>query len=597
MLLLSLCACVDNGGKTVTKEELIYDKFPLEYNLNDKVDVTKIQVKVTYDDETTEFIPLDRKCVTGLDNVTATIGIKTLTVKYHGITDEINIGVYYGDDAYTEPYRSQFHYSKYFGWINDPNGLVYNAYTGEYHMYYQDGRRMSSNPANPWSERNWGHAVSTDLVHWQEIAGYALYPENDGFGDIWSGACVVDKENTSGLFDDETNPDERIVAIYSVTRPQQQYCLAYSLDGGYTFNKYDGNPVIDNSSAQFGGGFRDCKIYRIKDDSVEGGAYWLIVTAGESVGLRLFTSYNLIDWTFNSVVCDKNGNPIKDECPFMASLPVDNDKNNIKYVVSPGGTGYYVGSLEKDENGLVHFVCESDKIVMNGGKDYYATMDWYLGDSDRVIFTSWIQDYYYQTNEKDTPDRKWEGLMSIPYEASLVTEADGEIRLHLYPVEELDVIKSDEIFSVNDITVNETQSNILDSVKDNCFEINLDCSYEDLSGGKFGFKVRKSDNTYVEIYYDIATSSLVVDQSNCKVANSVSVYKITANADKRVKLRILVDIGAIDAIINDGMGTISTLYFVDNSFTDMEFFADKCSVQIRELTINHLNSIYHKNNA
>ena len=155
-LTFGLFACADKGGKNVADEKLVYDGFPLEYCLNDAVDVTKIKVKVTYDDGSTELVPLDRRCVSGLDNVTSAIGIKTLTVKYKDISDEIKIGVYYGGDAYAEQYRSQFHYSKYFGWINDPNGLVYNAHTGEYHLYYQDGRRMSSNPANMWSERNWG---------------------------------------------------------------------------------------------------------------------------------------------------------------------------------------------------------------------------------------------------------------------------------------------------------------------------------------------------------------------------------------------------------------------------------------------------------
>ena len=91
-LSLCLCACADNGGKNVVKEELIYDAFPLEYCLNENVDVTKISVKITYDDETTEIVPLDRRYVSGLDNVTSTLGIKTLTVKYKDISDEIDIG-------------------------------------------------------------------------------------------------------------------------------------------------------------------------------------------------------------------------------------------------------------------------------------------------------------------------------------------------------------------------------------------------------------------------------------------------------------------------------------------------------------------------
>lgn len=591
LLLSGLCGCMGKKDSAVLKEELVYDDFPVEYALNDEVDVTKIRIKKTYADGSTKTEALDRGCVSGLDNITSSTGIKTITIKYKDITESINIGVYYGDDAYTEEYRSQFHYSRYFGWLNDPNGLVYNAYTGEYHLYYQAGRRMASNPANIWSERNWGHAVSTDLIHWSEVPGMAIYAENDGFGDIWSGACVVDKNNTSGLFDDSINPDERIVAVYSVTRPQQQYCMAYSLDGGYTFIKYDGNPVIDNSTAQWGGGFRDCKIYHMNDAD---GEYWLMITAGESA-IRLFTSYDLIDWVYNSSCYDMNGDSIGTECPFLVSLPLDGDESNMKYVISSGGKTYYIGSLEKDSNGLLRFVCESEAIPMNGGSDYYATMDWYIDSDDKVIFTSWISDYYYQTNSSDTPDRKWEGIMSIPYEASLVTEEDGDIRLRLNPIKELDILKDEELFYVGDLRVDDTQSNILAGVKDNCFEIDLDCNYSDIDSGCFGFKVRKSNNTYVNIYYDIAASSLVVDQSNCKASNAVSTYKTDVDPEGHVKLRILVDVGAIDAIVNDGEGTISTIYFVDNKYTDMEFYTEQCNVQINELVINHLNSIYHKN--
>ena len=600
--LLCSCSNVENptsssGGipevNEIVSQEFCYDDFAIEYNIDDVVDVTKIKIKNTHEDGSVSYENISRSNAKGLDNITATLGVKTITLNYNDLSDSINIFVYYGDDAYTEEYRNQFHYSKYFGWLNDPNGLVYNAYTKEYHMYYQDGPRMGDNAADYWSTRSWGHAVSKDLVHWEQQPGYAIYPQADGFDDIWSGACVVDKNNTTGLFPEYINPEERIVAIYTVTRPQQQYCMAYSLDGGYTFIKYKGNPVIDNSLAQYGGGFRDCKIYWIKDESQEDGGDWLIITSGES-GMRLFTSDNLIDWKFNSFVNDLSGTPIGTECPMFFSLPVDGDENNIKYIVSPGGTGYYVGTLQKDEQGVYKFICETQKIPFNGGSKFYASQDWYL-DSDRVIITSWIQDYYMESHKKETPDRKWEGFLSIPYEAKLKTNQNGEVRLYTTPISELDILKGEELFAVDDFSLDASMSNILYGIEDNTFEINLDCTYVSDSKGKFGFNVRKYNDNYVSVYYDIASSSIVVDQSKTSIAKYIDRMSIPTPQDKHIKIRLMVDMGGIDVIVNDGEGVISTIYFSLNEYKDMEMFIENCELNVNTLSVTHLYSIYHKN--
>ena len=607
-MLSLLCSCVDTSNssssgtnenpKEIVSQEFCYDDFQIEYYLDDIVDVTTIKVKSTYDDGSISYTNISKNNAKGLDNITSTLGVKTISLTYEDIQDSINVFVYYNenyfsDNSFNEEFRSQFHFSRHFNWVNDPNGLFYNAYTKEYHMYYQAGDRMGENAGNYWSTRYWGHAVSTDLVHWQEQQGYVLYPQNDGFGDIWSGACVIDKDNTTGLFPSYINPEERVVAIYSVTRPQQQFCLAYSLDGGYTFIKYEGNPVIDNSLAQYGGGFRDCKVYWIEDESKENKGVWMIITSGES-GMRLFTSDDLIEWKFNSMVNDLYGTPIGNECPMFFSLPVDGNENNIKYVVSPGGTGYYLGTLQKNENGLYRFVCETEKIVFNGGQKHYASQDWTL-DSDRVVITSWIQDYYMETNANDTPDRKWEGYLSIPYEAKLKTNEAGQVRLYTYPVSELDILKGEELLYVDDLNVDNSTANVLYGIEDNTFEINLDCNYTSESVGRFGFKVRKSGDEYISIYYDIASKMIVVDQSKVKVAKYIDTMKFIQPSDKRIKMRILVDIGNIDVFVNDGEAAISTIYFQDNDYKEMEMFVEECEVYCSSLSVTHLYSIYNKN--
>ena len=148
---------------------------------------------------------------------------------------------------YKEELRPQFHFTQYQYSLNDPNGLVYNAATGEYHMYFQSDEPFHTQYAVEGNSKSWGHAVSRDLVNW-EMFDRVIEPDENGT--IWSGSCVVDKDNTSGLFDENTPPEARIVALYTYyggTKPTNGLCsigLAYSPDGGYTFIKPFSEPII-----------------------------------------------------------------------------------------------------------------------------------------------------------------------------------------------------------------------------------------------------------------------------------------------------------------------------------------------------------------
>ncbi|HVO71816.1 MAG TPA: glycoside hydrolase family 32 protein, partial [Aggregatilineaceae bacterium] len=160
------------------------------------------------------------------------------------------------DSLYREPYRPQFHFSPARNWMNDPNGLVY--YAGEYHLYFQ------CNPDDlnwDWRKLHWGHAISTDLLHWREIP-LALYPDTTGA--TLSGSVVVDVENTAGF---KTGINDPLIAIFtsgSEGNSQhpwdafQQQSIAFSNDRGRTWTPYDGNPVIPNPGLA---DFRDPKVF------------------------------------------------------------------------------------------------------------------------------------------------------------------------------------------------------------------------------------------------------------------------------------------------------------------------------------------------
>jgi fructan beta-fructosidase len=146
------------------------------------------------------------------------------------------------NDYYKEQHRPQYHFSPESGWMNDPNGMVY--YDGEYHLFYQ----YYPNGIQ-WDTMHWGHAVSTDMLHWEHLP-IAIYPDELGY--IFSGSAVIDHKNTSGLGTTGVPP---MIAIFthhnmegerSGRNDYQVQSIAYSLDGGRTFTKYDGNPVVEN---------------------------------------------------------------------------------------------------------------------------------------------------------------------------------------------------------------------------------------------------------------------------------------------------------------------------------------------------------------
>jgi sucrose-6-phosphate hydrolase SacC (GH32 family) len=142
---------------------------------------------------------------------------------------------------YDEPYRPQYHFSPPMHFMNDPNGLVY--FNGAYQLYYQ------YNPLQLVAgNQSWGHAVSTDLIHWQNSDPQIAIPEvltGPLAGQIFTGSAVVDTNNTSGFF--TGHPGQALVAIYTLNQPTREVQnVAYSLDNGLTYTNYSGNPVLNS---------------------------------------------------------------------------------------------------------------------------------------------------------------------------------------------------------------------------------------------------------------------------------------------------------------------------------------------------------------
>ena len=331
---------------------------------------------------------------------------KTATVKILGLKkDALAINLMRLSDTFdttnTDYYRPSYHFTPLYGWMNDPNGMVYKD--GEYHLYFQ------YNPyGSKWGNMHWGHAVSRDLINWEHLDPAIA---RDPVGHIFSGSSVVDKKNTAGFGKDA------IIAIYtnnSVNHDEVQ-CIAYSNDNGRTFTKYEGNPVL----TPFDGlkDFRDPKVFWYEKDK----CWFMIVSADKET--RFYKSKNLKKWDYVSAFGKGLGQqPCQYECPDFFQLPVNGDEKNMKWVmtmnINPGcwfggsATEYFVGDFDGK-----NFTCPDANEVkwLDWGKDHYATVT-FSNTGSRVLAITWMSNWQYANL---TPFKQNRGANGLPRELKL----------------------------------------------------------------------------------------------------------------------------------------------------------------------------------
>lgn len=333
---------------------------------------------------------------------------KTVTITYEGNADGLS-KIYESDqpagqeEMYHEKNRPQFHFTTRRGWINDPNGLIF--YDGEYHLFYQH------NPyEREWENMHWGHAVSRDLVHWEELND-ALYP--DALGTMFSGSAVIDYENTSG-FGSKKNP-AMVVAYTASSANRQVQCIAYSLDRGRTFTKYEKNPVVDSKEKWNSVDTRDPRLFWYAP-----GGHWVMVL-NERDGHSIYTSADLKEWTYQSHVTGFW------ECPELIELPVDGDKTRTKWVMYGASGTYMIGSFD------------GKRFTPEGGKYCYTTGSIYAAQTINNIPASDGRRIQIGWGRISHPDMPFNGMMLLPTELTLQTTKEG-IRLVNRPVKEVETL-------------------------------------------------------------------------------------------------------------------------------------------------------------
>ncbi len=318
------------------------------------------------------------------------------------------------DATNREKFRPQYHHSPAYGWMNDPNGMFYKD--GEFHLYYQ------FNPyGSQWENMTWGHSTTKDLIHW-EAQPIAIEP--DAIGSIFSGSCVVDKNNTSGF------GKGTIVAFYTSAGQHQTQSMAYSTDNGKTFKKYENNPILTSDIPDF----RDPKVFW----NPEIQKWNLILAAGQE--MRIYSSPNLKDWTYESSFGKEYGNHDGVwECPDLMKLQVrgtDKQKWMLICNINPGGpfggsaTQYFVGEFDGHK-----FTCDTKPEVtkwMDYGKDHYATVTFDNAPDGRKIAIAWMSNWQYANQ---VPTKQFRSANSIARDLGLY-EYQGDIYCSVIPSKE-----------------------------------------------------------------------------------------------------------------------------------------------------------------
>ena len=321
------------------------------------------------------------------------------------------------DTSNRERFRPLYHHTPAYGWMNDPNGMFYKD--GVWHLFYQ------FNPyGSQWENMNWGHSTSKDLIHW-EAQPTAIEP--DALGTIFSGSCVVDKNNTSGF------GTGAVVAFYTSAGQSQTQSMAYSTDNGHTFTKYALNPVLMSDVPDF----RDPKAFW----NPEIQKWNLILAAGQE--MRVYSSPNLKDWTYESSFGKGYGNHDGVwECPDLMKLQVrgtDRQKWMLICNINPGGpfggsaTQYFVGEF----NGHT-FTCEhNDTRWMDYGKDHYATVTFDNAPDGRRVAIAWMSNWQYANQ---VPTQQYRSANSVPRDLDLY-DYKGQTYCGVTPSKELTALR------------------------------------------------------------------------------------------------------------------------------------------------------------
>lgn len=434
------------------------------------------------------------------------------------------------DTTNREKFRPAYHHTPQYGWMNDPNGMFYKD--GEWHLYYQ------YNPyGSLWENMTWGHSVSKDLVHWEALP---LAIEADALGTIFSGSCVVDKDNTAGF------GKNAVIAFYTSAGEAQTQSMAYSTDGGRTFIKYEKNPVVTFNAPDF----RDPKVFWY-----DGTNRWIMMLAvGQE--MQIWSSANLKDWQKESSFGSEYGNHGGVwECPDLLKIE---DKWVLICNINPGGpfggsaTQYFVGDFDGRK-----FTCESMPKVtkwLDYGKDHYATVSFSNAPDGRTVVLAWMSNWQYANQ---VPTRQFRSANSIARDLGLFKDGE-ETYVSVIPSKETLAMRGKKIKNPTDAC-----------------EIVVDVK------GSMELILSNTKGEQVVMKYDAQKQTFAMNRKQSGVISFSEAFPIETTAPTHgalKQLRLFIDHSSIEAFASDGKMAMTNLVFPNEPYNTLKVKGGKATI-------------------
>lgn len=506
------------------------------------------------------YIPVNVEKYAGKDVTVKLTGIKTTDTVYGAIKTSDETG-----NEFNETYRPLVHFTPEFGWTNDPNGMVY--VNGEWHLSLQYNPYGTSH-----GNMHWGLSVSKDLIHWKD-APAIIAP--DELGSIFSGSAVVDHGNTAGFGKDA------VVAIYTSAGQGQRQSIAWSTDGGYTFNKFPGNPVLADPNER---NFRDPKVNWIKDQ-------WVMALACGQV-IRFYGSKDLKEWYFLSDFGTGYGSHDGVwECPDLMKFNYGGQEKWVLFVsINPGGpnggsiTQYFVGKFDGK-----NFKADNlpYPLWVDEGVDNYAGVTFANAPEGRTVFMGWMSNWVYTGQ---TPTHAFRNGMTLPRELSLKSNGRHTI---------LASVPSPEVYAARGAekavegAAGTTAFNVPEILAGNKGAYEIDFTVVPDAKGSFSFNLSNSKGETTVWQFDLKGNKLCLDRSKSGLTDfspSFAEKPVVVNLNPRAeyKCQLFVDKLSTELFINDGDMVFTNCVFPTEVYNQFGIGADGCKVSVKDVKVYEL---------